>query len=336
MGTVILGIESSCDETAAAVCVDGEIKSNVVASQQVHRHYGGVVPELASRAHQQNIVPVVHQAIADAEIHLDDLSGIGFTQGPGLLGSLLVGSSFAKGMAFSIGKPLIPVHHMKAHILSHFIDHPFPKFPYLCLTVSGGHTQIVKVEDTRTMHILGETMDDAVGEAFDKAAKMLGLPYPGGPEIDRLAKSGDPGKFSFSKTKIPDLQYSFSGIKTSILYYLRDKVKENPNFISQNIHDLAASIQHSLIQMLMEKLVLASNQTDIKEIAIAGGVSANSLLRNVVEEVGKELKWNVYIPKFEYCTDNAAMIAIAAYLQLEEGGIHDIDLEIQSMPRMQF
>ncbi len=336
MRTVILGIESSCDETAAAVCIDGNITSNVIATQRVHEQYGGVVPELASRAHQQKIVPVVQQAFSEAGISVKDLSGVGFTQGPGLLGSLLVGTSFAKGLAFSLNVPLLPVHHMKAHILAHFIDQPFPEFPFLCLTVSGGHTQIVRVEDYLRMEVLGETSDDAVGEAFDKAAKMLGLSYPGGPEIDQLAKSGDSQKFSFSKTVMPGLEYSFSGIKTSILYFLRDQMKVNPDFISQNIHDLAASIQFALIQMLLDKLVLASSETGIKEIAIAGGVSANTHLRNELEKIGIRHHWKIHIPEFEYCTDNAAMIAISAYFQMKNSSNNEIDLEVQAMPRMKF
>ncbi len=335
MATVILGIESSCDETAASICIDGEIMSNEVATQIIHRQYGGVVPELASRAHQQNIIPVVDRALRLAGITMKDLSGIAFTQGPGLLGSLLVGTSFAKGVAFSLSIPLLPVHHMKAHILSHFIDKPKPDFPFLCLTVSGGHTQIVKVSGFQTMEVIGETTDDAVGEAFDKAAKMLGLHYPGGPEIDLLAKKGNSRAFSFSKTSMQELNFSFSGIKTSILYFLREKVKENPDFIKDNINDLAASIQFSLIQMLFEKLEMASKQTGINEIAIAGGVSANSLIRETLHQRGIDLGWNVFVPKFEYCTDNAAMIAISGYYQLQNG-VNEVDLEIQALPRLPF
>jgi N6-L-threonylcarbamoyladenine synthase len=293
------------------------------------------VPELASRAHQINIVPVVQQALEEAGVLLQELSGIGFTQGPGLLGSLLVGSSFAKGMALSLDLPLLPVHHMKAHILAHFIENPAPHFPFICLTVSGGHTQIVKVTSYTEMEILGETIDDAVGEAFDKAAKMLGLPYPGGPEIDTLAQKGNPNAFTFSKTSVPGLDYSVSGIKTSILYFLKAQMKEDPSFIKNNLEDIAASIQQSLISMLMEKVKLAIKQEGITQIAIAGGVSANSLLRKEVERLGAGSNMDVFVPKFEYCTDNAAMIALSAYFQYKAGA-DVVDLEVQSMPRMTF
>ena len=339
--SVIIGIESSCDETSAAVSVDGKIVSNVIATQKVHEKYGGVVPELASRAHQQNIVPVIKQAIEEAQINKNQIDAIGFTQGPGLLGSLLVGGSFAKGMAMALDVPLIPVHHMKAHILSHFIDEPKPAFPFLCLTVSGGHTQIVLVKSYYSMEVLGETLDDAAGEAFDKAAKIMGLPYPGGPEIDRLAVEGNSQAFKFSKTEVPDLNYSFSGIKTSFLYFLRDRIKADPNFIRDNIEDISASIQHTLVHMLLEKLGKASIQTGIKEIAIAGGVSANSALRNQLTERAKNSEWNTFIPKFEYCTDNAAMIAIAGHFLFEKyttesKRMNEQMLAVQVMPRMIF
>ncbi len=339
--SVIIGIESSCDETSAAISVDGRIVSNVIATQKVHEKYGGVVPELASRAHQQNIVPVIKQAIEEAQINIKQIDAIGFTQGPGLLGSLLVGGSFAKGMAMALDVPLIPVHHMKAHILSHFIEEPRPEFPFLCLTVSGGHTQIVLVKSYYTMNVLGETLDDAAGEAFDKAAKIMGLPYPGGPEIDKLAVEGNPEAFEFSKTEVPDLNYSFSGIKTSFLYFLRDRIKADPNFIRDNIKDISASIQHTLVNMLLEKVEKASTQTGIKEIAIAGGVSANSELRIQLTTRAKNNGWNTFIPKFEYCTDNAAMIAIAGHFHYEKlsGKGERIDeqmLAVQVMPRMKF
>jgi len=317
MGILILGIESSCDETSAAVIHDTKILANIIAGQEVHRNYGGVVPELASRAHQQNIIPVIHQALKHANISKNDLDAIAFTRGPGLLGSLLVGTSFAKAFAMALGIPIIEVDHMKAHILAHFISdeahHGVPGFPFLCLTVSGGHTQIVRIDDPYTFTILGQTIDDAAGEAFDKAAKIMGLPYPGGPYIDRLAREGDPEEFSFPKPRIPGLDYSFSGLKTSFLYFIRDALKQDPGFIEKHKSSLAASIQHTIIDVLMDKLVMAANETGIKDVALAGGVSANSGLRQALDLKGKENGWRTFIPKFEYTTDNAAMIAIAGY-----------------------
>ncbi len=318
MKSYILGIESSCDDTAAAVLENNKILANVIANQDVHRKYGGVVPELASRAHQQQIIPVVDTALKKAGIEKQQLTAVAFTRGPGLLGSLLVGTSFAKSFALSLNISLIEVDHMQAHILAHFIqtDESFkdsPDFPFLCLTISGGHTQIVKVNNYREMTIIGKTIDDAAGEAFDKAAKILGLPYPGGPEIDKLAKEGDAGKFAFPKPKMPEFDYSFSGLKTSFLYFIRDELKKNPDFIKQYTNDLCASIQKVIIDILMDKLILASKQTGIMEIAIAGGVSANSEMRSRLFESGRENGWKVYIPEFQFTTDNAAMIAIAGY-----------------------
>ncbi len=315
----ILAIESSCDETSASVIENGTIKSNIIATQKVHEQFGGVVPELASRAHQQNIVPVVEQALKQANVSAKELSAVAFTQGPGLLGALLVGASFAKGMALSLGIPLIGVHHMQAHILAHFIDQPKPSFPFLCLTVSGGHTQLVLVKDFLQMEIIGQTQDDAVGEAFDKTAKLIGLGYPGGPLVDKYAQQGNPHAYAFPEVNAPELNFSFSGIKTAILYFLRDRLKENPQFIEQNLPDICASVQHTLVQILMKKLILAAHQTGATEIGIAGGVSANSGLRKAITETGMQLGWNTYIPAFEYCTDNAAMIAITAHYQYLNG-----------------
>jgi N6-L-threonylcarbamoyladenine synthase len=313
MRPVILAIESSCDETSASVIRNGKVLNNIIASQAVHQKYGGVVPELASRAHQQNIVMVVNEAMEKAGITATQLDAIGFTRGPGLIGSLLVGVSFAKGMALALDIPLIEVNHMEAHVLAHFIDERKPDFPFLCLTVSGGHTQIVMVKDYYTMTVIGQTQDDAVGEAFDKAAKLMNLPYPGGPLIDMHAKNGNPNAFKFPETSMPGLDFSFSGIKTAFLYFLRDHVKQDPDFISQNLADLCASLQQTLISMLLTKLKQASKETSIKNIALAGGVSANSGLRSSLTAMGEKLGWNVFIPKFEYCTDNAAMIAMAAH-----------------------
>lgn len=310
--STILAIESSCDETSASIIKDGKVLNNVIASQQVHQKYGGVVPELASRAHQQNIVWVINEAMHTAGIKSDQLNAIAFTRGPGLMGSLLVGVSFAKGMALALDLPLIEVNHMEAHVLAHFIADRKPQFPFLCLTVSGGHTQIVLVKSALEMTVLGETQDDAVGEAFDKAAKMMGLPYPGGPLIDKYAQLGNAKRFSFSQTVMPGLNYSFSGIKTAFLYFLRDQKKSNEHFVEENLHDICASLQYHLIQMLMQKLKLAAVQTGIKQIAIAGGVAANSGLRKELSTLANELGWSVYIPEFQYCTDNAAMIAMAA------------------------
>jgi N6-L-threonylcarbamoyladenine synthase len=319
MGPVILAIESSCDETSAAVICNGKVLNNIIASQEVHRKYGGVVPELASRAHQKNIVVVVDEALQKAGILKSSLDAIAFTRGPGLVGSLLVGVSFAKGMALALDKPLIEVNHMEAHVLAHFIDDPKPAFPFLCLTVSGGHTQLIRVTDYLAMEVLGETQDDAAGEAFDKAAKLMGLPYPGGPLIDRYAKQGNPNAFTFPGTDMPGLDFSFSGIKTAFLYFLRDQKKVNPQFVEQNLPDLCASIQHHLVTMLLDKLEQAVNQTGIKEVGIAGGVSANSELREQLKLRAKRLGWNTYIPAFEYCTDNAAMIAMAAHYKFKRG-----------------
>ncbi|WP_109829258.1 tRNA (adenosine(37)-N6)-threonylcarbamoyltransferase complex transferase subunit TsaD [Reichenbachiella versicolor] len=332
MKNVILAIESSCDETSAAVCIDGVIKSNVIASQEIHSKYGGVVPELASRAHQQKIAPVVMEALSIAGITKQELNAIAFTQGPGLLGALLVGTSFAKSMAMALDIPLLGVNHMQGHILAHFIEEPKPSFPFLCLTVSGGHTQIVRVDNYLSMKVIGQTQDDAVGEAFDKCAKIMGLPYPGGPMIDKLSKQGDSSKFVFSETDMPDLEYSFSGIKTSFLYFIQNNLQKNSQFIEENKVDLAASIQAQLIKMLLEKLEKAADQEGINEIVIAGGVSANSGLRTELEVLGKRKGWETYIPRFEYCTDNAAMIAITGHYMLELGEYSD--LAVSPEPRM--
>ncbi len=328
----ILAIESSCDETSAAVLADGQILSNVITTQLIHEQYGGVVPELASRAHQQHILPVVDRALADANISKTALSAIAFTRGPGLLGSLLVGASFAKAMALGLNIPLIEVNHMQAHVLAHFIDESKPSFPFLCLTVSGGHTQIVRVDGPLAMQVIGQTLDDAVGEAFDKSAKLLNLPYPGGPLIDKHAKDGNPLAFRFPMSEMPALDFSFSGIKTAIMYFLRDNIKANPNFIQEHLADICASIQHTLIQMLLTKLKRAAKETGIREIAIAGGVSANSGLRSALTQLGTEQGWTVYIPRFEYCTDNAAMIAMAAQFKYEQGDF--TEQTVSPLPRM--
>ncbi|MCU0354859.1 MAG: tRNA (adenosine(37)-N6)-threonylcarbamoyltransferase complex transferase subunit TsaD [Cytophagales bacterium] len=328
----ILAIESSCDETSAAVLRDGRILSNVVATQAIHRKYGGVVPELASRAHQQHIVPVVAQSLADAGLAQQDLTAIAFTRGPGLLGALLVGTSFAKAMALGLGIQLIDVHHMQAHVLAHFIEKPHPVFPFLCLTVSGGHTQIVRVNDYLEMEIIGQTQDDAVGEAFDKAAKLLELPYPGGPLIDKHAETGNPHRFALPDVEMPGYDYSFSGFKTAFLYFLRNEKARNPNFMAENLNDICASLQFALVRILLKKLKKAAQDTGIREIAIAGGVSANRGLRDTLAKEGTERGWNVYIPKFEYCTDNAAMIAMAAYYKALRGDF--ADQSVSAMPRM--
>ena len=312
----ILAIESSCDDTAAAVLQNDVVLSNVVANQLIHNQYGGVVPELASRAHQQNIVPVIDAALRKANIQKEQLTAIAFTQGPGLMGSLLVGSSFAKSLALALNIPLIAVNHMQAHILAHFISEEGfekPTFPFIALTISGGHTQIVKVTDFFEMEIIGETTDDAVGEAFDKSAKILGLPYPGGPLVDKYAQLGNPNAFAFTKPKVPGLDFSFSGLKTAILYFIQKKVAENPDFIAENLNDICASIQHTIIEILMDKLILAVKETGINKIAIGGGVSANSGIRNTLAAAEKKYGWKTYIPKFEYTTDNAAMIGIVGY-----------------------
>ena len=326
---IILGIESSCDETSAAVTKDCNVLANLIANQKIHELYGGVVPELASRAHQKNIVPVIDEALKKAKIKKEELDAVAFTRGPGLIGSLHVGSSFAKAMSLALNIPLIEVNHMQAHVLAHFAlkghgstsfttgiaEGGNPKFPFLCLTVSGGHTQIILAKDYLNMEVIGETTDDAAGEAFDKAAKILGLPYPGGPLVDKYAQAGNSNAFKFAEPKAEGLNFSFSGLKTSILYFIRDKEKENKNFIQENLKDLCASIQHTIVKILVDKLVTASEQTRIKEIAIAGGVSANSGLRKVIIATGKKLGWKTHIPPFEYCTDNAAMIAIAGYFK---------------------
>jgi len=324
----ILALESSCDDTAAAVLENGKVLSNVVANQLVHVQYGGVVPELASRAHQQNIVPVVEAALNDAYVEKGSLSAIAFTQGPGLMGSLLVGSSFAKSMSMALGIPLIGINHMQAHILAHFIDNdsPTPQFPFLGLTISGGHTQIVVVRDYFDMKIIGETTDDAVGEAFDKTAKILGLPYPGGPLIDKHAQSGNPKAYVFTKPKVPGLDFSFSGLKTAILYFIQKKTLENPNFIDENINDICASVQHTIIEILIEKLEMATKQTGINQIAIGGGVSANSGIRNALKEAEVNRGWKTFIPEFQYTTDNAAMIGIAAYYKYLAGDFENINV----------
>lgn len=316
--STILAIESSCDDTSAAVIVDGVIKSNIITAQVDHRKYGGVVPELASRKHQVNILPVVQEALTVAGISKNDLKAIAFTRGPGLLGSLVVGVSFAKSLALGLDIPLIEVNHLQAHVLSHFIDAPKPSFPYLCLTVSGGHTQIVKVTDFLEMDILGTTIDDAAGEAFDKTGKILGLPYPAGPQIDKLAAQGTP-QYTFAKPQIDGYDFSFSGLKTSILYFVRDQEKENPGFIKRNLSDICASVQKSIVDILMDKLIKAAYQEDIQQIAIAGGVSANSGLRRAVQEAAVEHDWDIFIPDFQYCTDNAGMIAIVGHYKYQQG-----------------
>jgi N6-L-threonylcarbamoyladenine synthase len=312
----ILAIESSCDDTAAAVLQNNKVLSNVVANQLIHNQYGGVVPELASRAHQQNIVPVIDAALKKANITKEQLSAIAFTQGPGLMGSLLVGSSFAKSLALALNVPLIAINHMQAHVLAHFIDEAGfdkPTFPFIALTISGGHTQIIKVNSFFDMEIIGETTDDAVGEAFDKSAKILGLPYPGGPLVDKYAQLGNPKAFTFTKPKVPGLDFSFSGLKTAILYFIQKKTTENPSFIDENLNDICASIQNTIIEILMDKLHLAVDSTGIKQIAIGGGVSANSGIRKTLKEAEQKFGWKTYIPKFEYTTDNAAMIGIVGY-----------------------
>lgn len=321
---IILGIESSCDDTSAAVIENGVIKSNIIAGQKVHEAYGGVVPELASRAHQQNIVPVVDQAIKQAGIDIKDLTAIAYTRGPGLLGSLLVGTSFTKGLSISLGIPMMEVNHLQGHVLAHFIkndenDNDKPKFPHLCLLVSGGNSQIILVEDHLKMKVIGQTIDDAAGEAFDKCAKVMGLPYPGGPHVDRLAKEGNPTAIEFNKPKIQGLDYSFSGLKTSFLYHLRDELKLNENYVEENKADLCASLQKTIIDILLGKLARASKETGINEITVAGGVSANSGLRNELTEMAGRKKWKLFIPEFRYTTDNAAMIAITGYYKYLKG-----------------
>lgn len=331
MDITILGIESSCDDTSAAVLKNNLLLSNVIASQQVHVKYGGVIPELASRAHQQNIVPVVATALKDAGLTIDQIDGIAFTRGPGLLGSLLVGTSFAKGLSIAKDIPMLDVNHLQGHILSHFIDLPdtqiaHPSFPFLCLLVSGGHTQIVLVEEPLKMEIVGSTIDDAAGEAFDKCAKVMSLPYPGGPVIEKLASQGDPKRFRFAKPSVAALDYSFSGLKTSFLYFLRDQMAENPNFIEENKADLCASLQATVADILLTKLIKAAAQYNIKDIAIAGGVSANSGLRNAIEREGKKRGWNTFLPPLKFTTDNAAMIAMTGYYKYLKGEFATIEL----------
>jgi N6-L-threonylcarbamoyladenine synthase len=339
MAITILAIESSCDETSAAVCVDGKILSNIIAGQKVHEQYGGVVPELASRAHMQNIIPVVDASMREAGCEMRDIDAIAFTQSPGLIGSLLVGTEFAKSLALSLNKPLIAVHHMQAHVLANLIDDPKPSFPFLCLTVSGGHTQIVLCESPTKMKVIGETIDDAAGEAFDKTAKLLGLPYPGGPLIDKYAKDGDPNRFKFPEPHIPGLNFSFSGLKTAILYFLQNAgtsqvykeeflatEEEKQKFIKENLNDLCASVQQRIISILLNKLKKAAIETGIEDICIAGGVSANSGLRKELEEMGKKNHWNTFIPAFQYCTDNAGMIAITAYYKFLDKQYSDLSV----------
>ncbi len=334
MSPVILAIESSCDETSASLIRNGKVLNNIIASQNVQQKYGGVVPELASRAHQQNIVTVVDRALSGAGIHPTNLHAIAFTRGPGLLGSLLVGVSFAKGMALALNIPLIEVNHMQAHVLAHFIDEPRPSFPFLCLTVSGGHTQLVKATDYLEMEVIGQTQDDAAGEAFDKAAKLMGLPYPGGPLIDRYASEGNPRAYTFPTTNMPGLDFSFSGIKTAFLYFLRERKSKDPDFISRNLHDICASLQAHLVGMLLSRLKEASDLTGIREVAIAGGVSANRGLRTELAALAEKENWNVYIPALEYCTDNAAMIAMAAHYKFLKQEFSD--LSVAPMARMPF
>jgi N6-L-threonylcarbamoyladenine synthase len=333
MSVTILAIESSCDETAAAVCRDGQILSNFIANQKVHEQYGGVVPELASRAHIQHIVPVVNSALVQAfpdmnrQEALQQIDAIAFTAAPGLIGSLLVGAQFAKSLALSLQKPLLAVHHMQAHVLANLIATTPPSFPFLCLTVSGGHTQLVLAHSPLQLEIIGETIDDAAGEAFDKIAKLLGLPYPGGPLVDKYAQSGNPLAFQFARPRVPGLNFSFSGLKTSVLYFLQ---KQPADFIEQHLADLCASVQHTIVTMLMRNVQLAVEQSGVKEICIAGGVSANSGLRKALQELGKEKGWKTYVPAFEYCTDNAAMIAITAYYQLLSGRIDTLDTPVSA------
>ncbi|MEJ7560854.1 MAG: tRNA (adenosine(37)-N6)-threonylcarbamoyltransferase complex transferase subunit TsaD [Pedobacter sp.] len=332
--SIILAIESSCDETSVAISNNGKITANVIANQTIHQNYGGVIPELASRVHQQNIVPVIHQALSDAKVNKKDLNAVAFTRGPGLLGSLLVGVSFAKSFALALGLPLIAVNHMHAHILAHFIDDPKPTFPFLCLTVSGGHTQIVLVKSYSEMEIVGETLDDAAGEAFDKTAKILGLPYPGGPLVDKHAGLGNSLAYKFAIPQIKDFDYSFSGFKTSILYFIRAQEKDNPNFVAENLNDICASVQYSIINILLTKLKKAAIQLGISEIAIAGGVSANSGLRASLQSMAAEQNWKVYIPGFEYCTDNAAMIAMAAHFKYIDQDF--VQQDVAPLSRMEF
>jgi N6-L-threonylcarbamoyladenine synthase len=331
---VILGIESSCDETSASVCVDGAILSNVIANQTIHEAYGGVVPELASRVHQQNIIPAVQQAILKAKVNKNNIDAVAFTRGPGLLGSLLVGVSFAKAFALGLNIPLIEVNHMQGHVLAHFIADHQPRFPFLCLTVSGGHTQIVLVKDHFDMEVIGQTTDDAAGEALDKTSKVLGLPYPGGPLIDKYARLGNPDAYKFPEPQIPGLDFSFSGLKTSIMYFIRDNVKANPNFLQENMADICASVEQRVVTILLNKLKKAAIEYRITDIALAGGVSANTGLRQGLNQLCQQQGWNAFIPKFEYCTDNAAMIAIAGYYKYLKGEFAGQD--VAPLARMPF
>lgn len=322
---IILAIESSCDETAASVCRDGKIYSNIIATQAVHEKYGGVVPELASRAHMQNIVPVVEEALKTAAVGLEEVDAFAFTQAPGLLGALFVGAQFTKSLALALNKPLIGVHHMQAHVLANLISDPAPDFPFLCLTVSGGHTQIVLCESPLQLTVIGETRDDAAGEAFDKTAKILGLPYPGGPLIDKYAQTGNPDQYKFPEPQIPGLDFSFSGLKTAILYFVQKETAANPNFLQQNMAAICASVQQRIVSILLNKLEKAAKETGIRQVCIAGGVSANSGLRTGLTALAAKRNWKCFIPAFEYCTDNAAMIALTAYYKYQEGVFLDLD-----------
>lgn len=334
MSITILGIESSCDETSVSVCRDGKILNNIIATQSVHVEYGGVVPELASRAHLRNIIPTLKSCLNASQTPLSEIDAVAYTQGPGLLGALLIANSFSKALAYALDKPIINVNHLKAHILSHFIDEPKPVFPFLCLTISGGHTQIVKISDPYSMEVIGQTQDDAVGEAFDKGAKLIGLSYPGGPLVDNNATKGNSERFTFPESSVDGYDFSFSGIKTALLYFLRDHLKDDPKFIEENLYDICASYQGALVNMLFKKLEKAARQEDIDQIAIAGGVSANSEIRRRLKEHEESHGWSTYIPKFEYCTDNAAMVAMAGfyqYLKKDFGQYTDTP-----MPRMSF
>ena len=331
---VILGIESSCDDTGASVCRNGKVISNIVSSQKVHEIYGGVVPELASRAHQRHIIPTVDLALKTAEVKKSDISAIAFTRGPGLLGSLIVGTCFAKGLALGLGVPLIEVNHLQGHVLSHFIDDPKPSFPFLCLLVSGGHTQIIKVNNYFDMSIIGKTTDDAAGEAFDKTAKLLGLTYPGGILIDKYASTGNPKAFKFPEPQIPQLDYSFSGLKTAFMYFIQKNQTQDPHFVHNNLADICASVQYRIVSVLMKKIILASKQTGITRIAVAGGVSANSGLRIALHDTSTELNWELFLPSIHYCTDNAAMIAQAGYFKFLKGDF--VGHEISPLARMDF
>jgi len=333
MKPIILSIETSCDETSASIIENGKVLNNIIASQTIHELYGGVVPELASRAHQLKIVEVVENALSESGIKKSELDGIAFTRGPGLMGALLVGVSFAKGLSLALRIPLIEVNHIEAHVLAHFIKPPFPDFPFLCLTVSGGHTQLVTVSSYDNMKIIGQTQDDAAGEAFDKVAKVLGLPYPGGQYVDKYAMNGDPNRYKFPDTEMPNLDFSFSGIKTAFLYFIRDNLKKDINFIEKNLPDICASIQYKIVDTLIKRLEKASLQTHIKQIAISGGVAANSSLRKAVSERQKSLNWRTFIPDFEYCTDNAAMIAIAAHIKFLKKDFSN--LSVQPDPNLQ-